>query len=84
MAGHKREARLRTRASGHPRFFWGVMKDVDARDIDAKQSFVASRGHDEFKAKLLLLVMAGLRPGHPRLGLVVRDAGRCRAPHHEG
>jgi len=38
--------RLRTLvcARGHPRL--GGRKNVDARHIDAKQSFVASAGHD--------------------------------------
>jgi hypothetical protein len=47
MAGDKREARLRARCPGHPRFTFSDAKDVDARDIGAKQSFVASPGHDE-------------------------------------
>jgi hypothetical protein len=47
MAGQKREAHLGA-SPGHPRFL-GVMKGVDTRDIGAKQSLVASRGHDEFR-----------------------------------
>jgi hypothetical protein len=48
MAGDKREARLRARCPGHPRFFrTRGTKDVDIRDIGAKQSFIASPGHDE-------------------------------------
>src|SRR5205085_11609952 len=32
---------------GHPRLTFSDAKDVDTRDIGAKQSFVASPGHDE-------------------------------------
>jgi len=31
MAGQKREARLRARCPGHPRFFAAAYQDVDAR-----------------------------------------------------
>src|SRR3954453_19705855 len=58
MAGQKREAHLRARGPGRSRFCLHLIKDVDPGDIGAKQSFVASRGHDEFKWQALLLVVA--------------------------
>jgi hypothetical protein len=54
MAGQKREAHLRARGPGRSRFCLHLIKDVDPGDIGAKQSFVASRGHDEFRWQALL------------------------------